>query len=180
LLEKIFDLFLLDVFNVWVIVGIDSLSINMKERTLTVIGDADPLSVANLIRTKFKCAKLLSAGPVPPPEPKEENKAEENMVEAEKPKEEQKEEKNEEEKREENSEEEKKKKSNEEEQKDGKIAAESSQAMPYQVCDARCFPPCSACSSRPEIPWPRYHHPGAPNEIWYVWNEDKQDSCIIM
>lgn len=54
--------------------GIDSLSIDMKERTLTVIGDADPVCVTNLLRRKFRCAKLISAGPVPPPEKKRREK----------------------------------------------------------------------------------------------------------
>eukprot|EP00253_Pinus_taeda_P030233 PITA_30233 len=143
--------------------GIDSLSIDMKERTLTVIGDADPLCIANLLRTEFRCAKLLSAGPVSlsPAQPKEEKATDEKnaMAEAEKPKEEQKEEKNEE---------------------DGKGAAGSSEAMWYPLCEAQCCPPCSVCSSRPEILWPRYHPSRAPNEIWYVWNEGKQDSCTIM
>lgn len=44
--------------------GIDSLTINTKENTLTVIGDADPVCMSNLLRKKFRCAQLISVGPV--------------------------------------------------------------------------------------------------------------------
>lgn len=44
--------------------GIDSLTINMKENTLTVIGDADPVCMSNVLRKKFRCAQLISVGPV--------------------------------------------------------------------------------------------------------------------
>jgi hypothetical protein len=54
-------------FTVWVIAGLDSLSFDMKESTLTVIGDADPVCVANLLRKKFRCAEVVYAGTMPPP-----------------------------------------------------------------------------------------------------------------
>nr|ACN41046.1 unknown [Picea sitchensis] len=49
--------------------GIDSLTINMKESTLTVIGDADPACMTMLLRKKFRCAQLVSFGPNPLPKP---------------------------------------------------------------------------------------------------------------
>lgn len=195
--------------------GIDSLSINLKDNTLTVIGEADSVTVANMLRRKFRCAEMISGGPMPPPPPppkeeekpkepekqeepkkeepkkEEEKPKEEEKKEEEKPKEEKKEEEKpkEEEKKEENPKAEEKKPEPEEEKKPEKkeepvVVAQSAlspQPMWYQVCDAQCYPPCSACSSRPEIMWPRYHQPGSgPNEVWYVWNEEKQESCTIM
>nr|ABK27066.1 unknown [Picea sitchensis] len=147
--------------------GIDSLSIDMKERTLTVIGDADPVGVANMLRTKFRCAKLLSAGPVPsaPAKKKEEEKKEEQ-------KDEKKGEKKEEKKGE--------KKEEKKENPDGKKTLMAPQPMWYSVCEAQCYPPSPDCSDRPEILWPRYQNPHAPNEVTYVWNEEKQDPCTTM
>jgi len=145
--------------------GIDSLSIDMKQRTLTVIGDADPVGVANMLRKKFRCAKLISAGTVtaPPPRPKEDDK-----------------------------------KGKEDKTKGAKIEetpnvvpkgalkkvrfaeAISPQPMSYTVCEAQCYPPCPDCSNREEILWPRYQDPSDPNEVSYVWNEEKHDPCRTM
>jgi len=179
--------------------GIDSLEINMKDSTMTVIGEADSVSVANMLRRKFRCAEMITGGPMPPPppppkkeeKPKEEKPKEEKPKE-EKPKEEKKEEKPKEEKKEDKPKEEKKEEKPKEEEKkpEEKKPEEKPPAVVqqvihrpvwHQVCDAQCYPPCPTCSSRPEIMWPRYQQPGsAPNEVWYVWNEEKQESCTIM
>lgn len=197
--------------------GIDSLSMNMKDSTLTVIGEADSVTVANMLRRKFRCAEMIYGGPMPPPPPppkaveepkeaektkeaekqeepkkeeeekKEEQPKEEEKKEEEKPKEEEK--KEEEKPKEEEKKEEEKPKEEEKnpEKKEDPVpvvvaqSALSPHPMWYQVCDAQCYPPCSACSNRPEIMWPRYNQPGCgPNEVWYVWNEEKQESCTIM
>lgn len=42
------------------IVGIDSLSINMEDCTLTVIGEADPVFVAKTLRRKFRGVEIVS------------------------------------------------------------------------------------------------------------------------
>ncbi|KAH9315927.1 hypothetical protein KI387_024554, partial [Taxus chinensis] len=49
--------------------GIDSISIDMKEKTLTVVGEADPADLVKEITKKFPCARLISFGPPPPPSP---------------------------------------------------------------------------------------------------------------
>lgn len=157
--------------------GIDSLTVNMKENTLTVIGDADPVLVANLLRKKFRCAEVVSVGPVPQTaagkggageggkggetgtgkggggsgkggEGKEKGGGDG--------------------------------KGGEGKDKGGGGGAKGGGGG-GTVCMAQCHPPCWACSSRPDILWPRYYEPCAnPGEVLYVWNEDKQDSCAIM
>jgi len=134
--------------------GLDSLSFDMKESTLTVIGDADPVCVANLLRKKFRCAEVVYAGTMPPPR----------------------------------------------EPKTPRVPTPAPPPAPPRpkcchVCEAqccsrcsacscrpvKCCPPCSACSCRPDILWPQYQHPCAnPGEVWYVWKEEPQDSCVIM
>eukprot|EP01018_Ginkgo_biloba_P029079 Gb_15541 [translate_table: standard] len=43
--------------------GVDDVSINMEENTLTVIGDADPVLLTRRIRKKFKNAQLVATQP---------------------------------------------------------------------------------------------------------------------
>lgn len=56
-------------------VGIDSITINMKERTLTVVGIIDPFNVVSKLR-KFWKTNIISVGPAKEPEKKEEPKQE--------------------------------------------------------------------------------------------------------
>ncbi|KAJ4953690.1 hypothetical protein NE237_030522 [Protea cynaroides] len=56
--------------------GIDSISMDMKERKLTVIGDVDPVHVVSKLR-KLSHADIVSVGPGKEPEKKEEPKKEE-------------------------------------------------------------------------------------------------------
>eukprot|EP01018_Ginkgo_biloba_P029659 Gb_20315 [translate_table: standard] len=43
--------------------GIDSVSVNMMEKNLTVIGDSCPEQLMCKIKKKFPCAKLVTFGP---------------------------------------------------------------------------------------------------------------------
>ncbi|KAK4266897.1 hypothetical protein QN277_023757 [Acacia crassicarpa] len=88
--------------------GIDAISMEMKDRTLTVIGTVDPVQVVSKLR-KYWHTDIVSVGPAKEPEKKEEGKEEgkkeEGKKEEGKPEEEQKKE----EKKEENKDQEKKK-----------------------------------------------------------------------
>lgn len=48
-------------------VGLDSISVDMKEQKLTVIGDMDPVAVVKKLRKNFY-AELVSVGPAKEPE----------------------------------------------------------------------------------------------------------------
>ncbi|XP_027336005.1 heavy metal-associated isoprenylated plant protein 39-like isoform X1 [Abrus precatorius] len=85
--------------------GIDAISMNMKEKKLTVIGTVDPVSVVSKLR-KYWQTDIVAVGPAKEPEKKEDPKKEEAKKEGEN-KEEQK---NEEGKKEEPKKEEEKKK----------------------------------------------------------------------
>lgn len=250
--------------------GIDSLTIDMKENTLTVIGDADPVCMSNLLRKKFRCAQLLSVGPASgggkggggeagkgggkggesqkgaePATAKGEGKEKAKgaggegggdkggggKVEA-KAKEKASGDGKGEGKGKEGGEGKGKEKeggggggkgkgneAGKGDQGAGKASGGieiinpqyyvpyvpsgcpcgprchhvcDAQCYPpysacpcrpvsYQVCQGHCHPPCSYCSCRPDIPWAQYPQPCAnPNEVWYVWNEEKEDSCTIM
>ncbi|KAJ9563379.1 hypothetical protein OSB04_008539 [Centaurea solstitialis] len=74
--------------------GIDSITMNMKEGKLTIVGSVDPITVVSKLR-KFWSTDIISVGPAKEPEKKEEPKKEEPK------KEEGKEEKKEEPKKEE-------------------------------------------------------------------------------
>ncbi|XP_021764872.1 heavy metal-associated isoprenylated plant protein 39-like [Chenopodium quinoa] len=53
------------------ILGIDSISMDMKEKKLTVVGEMDPVDVMKKLRKKYS-AKIISVGPAKEPEkPKE-------------------------------------------------------------------------------------------------------------
>ncbi|KAK3010203.1 hypothetical protein RJ639_011954 [Escallonia herrerae] len=56
--------------------GIDSISMDMKERKLTVVGTVDPVGVVSKLR-KFWPTDIISVGPAKEPEKKEEPKKEE-------------------------------------------------------------------------------------------------------
>jgi len=60
---------------VMICVGIDSISIDMKGKMLTVIGTVDPVSVASKLR-KFWPTDIVVVGPAKEPEKKEEKKEE--------------------------------------------------------------------------------------------------------
>ncbi|XP_057462583.1 heavy metal-associated isoprenylated plant protein 39-like isoform X2 [Actinidia eriantha] len=92
--------------------GIDSISMDMKGKTLTVIGTVDPVNVVSKLR-KFWPTDMVLVGPAKEPEKKEEPKKEEPKKEEEAKKEEPKKEeeaKKEESKKEEPKKEEEKKK----------------------------------------------------------------------
>ncbi|XP_010279042.1 PREDICTED: heavy metal-associated isoprenylated plant protein 3-like [Nelumbo nucifera] len=56
--------------------GIDSISVDMKENKLTVVGDVDPVQIVSKLR-KLSYADIVSVGPAKEPEKKEEAKKEE-------------------------------------------------------------------------------------------------------
>ncbi|KAI3986239.1 hypothetical protein MKX01_014363 [Papaver californicum] len=56
--------------------GVESVSVDMKEMKLTVIGDVDPVEVVNKLR-KLCHTAIISVGPAKEPEKKEEPKKEE-------------------------------------------------------------------------------------------------------
>lgn len=51
--------------------GVDSISMDMKDKKLTVIGDVDPVDIVSKLR-KICCADILSVGPAKEPEKKKE------------------------------------------------------------------------------------------------------------
>ncbi|XP_004492796.1 heavy metal-associated isoprenylated plant protein 39 [Cicer arietinum] len=71
--------------------GIDAITMDMKEKKLTVVGTVDPVSVVSKLR-KYWQADLISVGPAKEPEKKEEPKKEEPKKEEEKKEEPKKEE----------------------------------------------------------------------------------------
>lgn len=108
--------------------GIDSISMDMKQKKLTVIGTVDPISVVSKLR-KYWPADLTLAGAVKEPEKKEEPKKEEPKKEGEKKEEPKKEEgKKEEEKKEGKKEEEKKEGEKKDEKKEEKKEEEKKPA----------------------------------------------------
>ncbi|PWA39637.1 Heavy metal-associated domain, HMA [Artemisia annua] len=60
--------------------GIDAITMNMKDKTLTVIGSVDPINVVSKLR-KFWPTDIISVGPAKEPEKKEEPKKEEGKKE---------------------------------------------------------------------------------------------------
>ncbi|CAL0315032.1 unnamed protein product [Lupinus luteus] len=88
--------------------GIDALSMDMKEKKLTVIGTVDPVNVVSKLR-KYWHTDIIAVGPAKEPEKKEESKKEEPKKVEEKKEETKKEEGKKEEKKEEKKEDEKKK-----------------------------------------------------------------------
>lgn len=57
--------------------GIDSISMDMKEKKLTIIGTVDPVNVVSKLRKYWPTADLVAVGPAKEPEKKEEPKKEE-------------------------------------------------------------------------------------------------------
>lgn len=75
-----------------ILLGIDSISMDMKEKKLTVIGTVDPVNVVSKLR-KYWQTDIITVGPAKEPEKKEEAKPEEpKKEEAAKPEEAKKEE----------------------------------------------------------------------------------------
>lgn len=64
----------------YVFVGIDSITINMKEKNMTIVGAVDPISAVSKLR-KLWPTYLVSVGPAKEPEKKEEPKKEEEKKE---------------------------------------------------------------------------------------------------
>ncbi|KAK7295140.1 hypothetical protein RJT34_18045 [Clitoria ternatea] len=110
--------------------GIDSISMDMKEKKLTVIGTVDPVNVVSKLR-KYWQTDIVSVGPAKEPEKKEEAKKEEAKKEEEKKEEGKKEEgKKEEEKKEEPKKEENKEEKKEEKKEEEKKEEEKKPAPP--------------------------------------------------
>ncbi|WVZ21902.1 hypothetical protein V8G54_000446, partial [Vigna mungo] len=60
------------------LLGIDSISMDMKEKKLTVVGEIDPVSVVSKLRKSWR-TEILTVGPAKEPEKKkEEEKKDEN------------------------------------------------------------------------------------------------------
>ncbi|KAH9325073.1 hypothetical protein KI387_005251, partial [Taxus chinensis] len=53
--------------------GVESVQTDMKEQKITVIGDADPVFIANKLR-KFGRSEIVSVGPAKEPEKKQPEK----------------------------------------------------------------------------------------------------------
>lgn len=56
-------------------VGLESLSMDMKEKKLTVVGDVDPVQVVSKLRKSWN-TQILTVGPAKEPEKKDEKKEE--------------------------------------------------------------------------------------------------------
>ncbi|KAG2725366.1 hypothetical protein I3843_01G062100 [Carya illinoinensis] len=114
--------------------GIDSISMDMKDKKLTVIGTVDPVNVVSKLRKYWPTTTMISVGPVKAPEKKEEPKKEEPKPAEEPKKEEAKKEeaKKEEEKKEEPKKEEEKK---EEEKKEEEKKKEAPPPPPDPVLE---------------------------------------------
>lgn len=61
----------------FVVSGIESIAMDMKDKKLTVIGDVDPLVIVKKLRKCGGCAILLTVGPDPKEEEKKKKEAEE-------------------------------------------------------------------------------------------------------
>ncbi|XP_027350414.1 heavy metal-associated isoprenylated plant protein 39 [Abrus precatorius] len=111
--------------------GIDVISMDMKEKKLTVIGTVDPVNVVSKLR-KYWQTDIVLVGPAKEPEKKEEPKKEEPKKEEEKKDEAKKEEgqKEEEKKEEPKKEEDKKEEKKEEEKKEEEKKKEPAPAPP--------------------------------------------------
>ncbi|KAL2330232.1 hypothetical protein Fmac_017813 [Flemingia macrophylla] len=105
--------------------GIDAISMDMKEKKLTVIGTVDPVNLVSKLR-KYWHTDIVSVGPAKEPEKKEEPKKEEAKKEEEKKEEGKKEEEKKEEPKKEKKEEEKK----EDEKKEDEKKKEAAPAPP--------------------------------------------------
>lgn len=190
--------------------GIHSLSIEMEDCTLTVIGEADPVFVAKKLRRKFKCVEIVSVEPMPLPQlalaapetgknggssQKEKSDKSKNGGRSTKsngppqrppppaqPEPEPKPEPKPESDKSKNGS--KSTKSNGP-KKPPPPAQPEPQPKPEPEPKPKPEPPCicicPTCTRyTPEIMWPQYHNPFAPDEVWYVWKEDQQESCTIM
>ncbi|KAK9056158.1 hypothetical protein SSX86_027247 [Deinandra increscens subsp. villosa] len=112
--------------------GIDSITINMKEKNLTIVGTVDPISAVSKLR-KLWPTYLVSVGPAKEPEKKEESKKEEEKKEEPKKEEEKKEEpKKDETKKEEDKKEEASKEASKEEPKKDGVKEEEKKNVPQE------------------------------------------------
>ncbi|KAI4328835.1 hypothetical protein L6164_021160 [Bauhinia variegata] len=110
--------------------GIDAISMDMKQKLLTVIGTVDPVNVVSKLR-KYWHTDIVLVGPAKEPEKKEEPKKEEPKKEGEKKEEAKKEEgKKEEPKKEEEKKEEPKKEGEKKEEEKKKEVAPPAEAPP--------------------------------------------------
>lgn len=146
--------------------GIDTVSINMKERTITVDGDADPVCIANQIRSKFKCARVVSYGPPPPPPKQEEPKKKDGKKDDGK------------------KEDGKKDGEKKDDVKKDDVKSQIIICPGYRpsVAHCSCAPHqhCGCSSKSGMMAWPGYYPPQPPaNEVWYISNEDNQGYCTI-
>ncbi|MFS7932312.1 putative heavy metal-associated domain, HMA [Helianthus anomalus] len=108
--------------------GIDSITINMKEKNLTIVGTVDPISAVSKLR-KLWPTYLVAVGPAKEPEKKEEPKKEEEKKEEPKKEEEKKEEPNKDEPK---KEEDKKEEAPKEEPKKDESKAEEKTKVPQE------------------------------------------------
>lgn len=56
--------------GIWLLTGIETISIEMKDKKLTVISDVDPIALVNKLK-KLCHTELLTVGPAKEPEKKE-------------------------------------------------------------------------------------------------------------
>ncbi|XP_052210912.1 heavy metal-associated isoprenylated plant protein 39-like [Diospyros lotus] len=145
--------------------GIDSISIDMKGKMLTVIGTVDPVSVASKLR-KFWPTDIVVVGPAKEPEKKEEKKEEGKKEEPKKEEAKKEEPKKEEAKKEEAKKEEPKKEEAKKEEEKKKEPEPMMGIMPY----------------RPYYPPMQYRPYYPPPSTYYYVNqgvEENPSACTI-
>ncbi|KAI3764415.1 hypothetical protein L2E82_14422 [Cichorium intybus] len=163
--------------------GIDSITMNMKDKTLTVVGTVDPISVVSKLR-KFWPTDIISVGPAKQPEKKEEPKKEEGKKDEAKKddkKEDPKKEdgKKEDGKKEDGSKEEPKKK--EEGKEEEKKSAPPQQMVPMRIPYRPYYPPMNAYynSYQPNYQ-PHYQpHYQPPYQPIHHSIEENPNACVI-
>ncbi|XP_074324232.1 uncharacterized protein LOC141661145 isoform X1 [Apium graveolens] len=160
--------------------GIDTISIDMKDKKLTVIGTVDPVSVVSKLRKFWRSTDIISVGPAKEPE-KEEPKKEEPK------KGEEKEEEGKEEAKKENIEEEPKKeegKKEETKKEEGEKKTEPPQPMVATIMPYRpYYPPVSSYYPSMSTYYPpmnAYYNP-AVNTNYYAQPvvEESPSTCTI-
>ncbi|CAK9177784.1 unnamed protein product [Ilex paraguariensis] len=157
--------------------GIDALLVDMKGKTLTIIGTVDPVSVVSKLRKYWPSTAIILVGPAKEPEKKEEPKKEEPKKEEPKKEEPPKEEpKKEEPKKEEPKKEEPKKEEEKKTEPEPVVGI-----MPYRPY----YPPLNALPYRPYYP-PTTAMPNRPynppmNTYYYGHEsmEENPNACII-
>nr|KAJ0211130.1 hypothetical protein LSAT_V11C400170780 [Lactuca sativa] len=161
--------------------GIDSITMNMKDRTLIVVGTVDPISVVSKLR-KFWSTDIISVGPAKEPEKKEEPKKEEGKKDEAKKDDKKEEPKKEEEKKEEGKKEEAQKEEQKKKEEGGK--EEKKSAPPQQMIPMRMppqyrpyYPPMNAYYNNYQPNYQPHYQP--PYQPHHHSIEENPNACVI-